>query len=200
MGYITPEQAAEAAKGLNFEKVWTALMESRQSMDELFRRSEEAHAKGMAELRAELNKSIGGLGNSLGRFIETMFTPDLLEKFDKLGFTFNTQANYKQFHENKKCVAEVDSVLENGEYVLLVEIKTNLSVDNVNEHLERIEIIRQYMDKHGDIRKIVGAVAGGIVPKNVQLYAQRKGMFVLVQNGDAVSIAEMPANFKSRIW
>ena len=34
MEMMTAEQAAEAAKGLTFEKVWAALMESRQQMKE----------------------------------------------------------------------------------------------------------------------------------------------------------------------
>ena len=41
MKYMTAEEAAEAAKGLTFEKVWTALVESRQRMEENSREMKE---------------------------------------------------------------------------------------------------------------------------------------------------------------
>jgi hypothetical protein len=56
------------------------------------------------------------------------------------------------------------------------------------------------MDDHGDSRKLIGAVAGGIVSASVLTFAQKQGFFVLVQNGDSVSIAEPPRNFKAKEW
>ena len=50
---ITVEQAAEAAKGLTFEIVWAALMESRQQIQ---RQSEEMR-KANQEMREEMHKS-----------------------------------------------------------------------------------------------------------------------------------------------
>jgi hypothetical protein len=56
------------------------------------------------------------------------------------------------------------------------------------------------MDKHGDKRKLVGAVAGGIVPESVLRYAEKKGLYVLVQSGDSMRVAEEPNIFKVREW
>ena len=105
-----------------------------------------------------------------------------------------------KFYENRIVLAEADSILEDGEYVMIVEIKTDLTVGDVDEHLEQMAIIRRYMDGHGDNRKLVGAVAGGIVPENSLRYAQKKGFFVLVQTGDSVEVAAMPDGFKAREW
>ena len=196
MDNITAEQAAKDAKGLNFELVWAALMENKRQMKE----SQQETQKHLQVLKTELSKSIGGLGNSLGRLTESMFSAELCRKFNELGYPFNTQANYKKFYEDRQVIAEVDSVLENGEYVMLVEIKTDLSVSDVNDHLERISTIRKYMDTHGDNRKLVGAVAGGIVSENVLKYAQKKGFYVLVQTGEAIAVADMPPGFKAQEW
>ena len=214
MGYMTAEQAIEAAKGLTFEKVWAALMESRRKMDEYDKQRKEEVDKQIKEsnLRIEesfrrmektvsdLSKNIGGLGNSFGRFTEVMFSSELCDKFNELGYTFNTQANNKRFNKNGRALAEVDSVLENGDYVMLVEIKTDLSIDDVDDHLKRIGIVRQYMDENHDNRKIIGAAAGGIVSVEVRDYAQKCGFFVVVQNGDAVKVADMPGGFTVREW
>jgi hypothetical protein len=70
----------------------------------------------------------------------------------------------------------------------------------VDEHLERIEIIRGYMDKRGDSRKIIGAVAGGVVSDDVVNYAQKRGLYVIVQSGDSAAIAEIPKGFTARTW
>jgi hypothetical protein len=214
---MTADQAAEAAKGLTFEKVWAALMESRERMEEM-RESQRVSRlefdKGMEELREsqretdrqikesqkELAKSIGGLGNSLGRVMEAMFSAELYKKFCDIGFTFTKQAERVKFSENKRVIAEVDLFLENGEYVMLVEIKTDLSTDDVIRHLDKMALIRKCLDYRGDARKIVGAVAGGSVNRKVIEYAQNEGLYVVVQSGDAVEITDMPTGFKAREW
>ena len=231
MAKMTAEQAAEAAKGLTFEKVWAALMELREYQEETqkqIRESQQETQKQMQETQkqmqeskkqmqeskkqmqesqkktdkiiADLSKNIGGLGNSLGRFTEAMFSAELWKKFNELGFTFTKQAPHMKFYEYGQVLAEVDFFLENGAYAMSVEIKTELSIDDVDEHLVRIEKIRQYMDAHDDKRKLVGAVAGGTVSESVRNYAHKKGLFVIVQTGDSVAIASMPKEFKAREW
>jgi len=56
------------------------------------------------------------------------------------------------------------------------------------------------MDKRDDKRKLIGAVAGGIISENVIKYAQKKELFVIEQTGDSVAIAAMPQGFKAREW
>ncbi|MDR0248440.1 MAG: hypothetical protein LBI44_02095 [Oscillospiraceae bacterium] len=277
-GIMTAEQAAEAAKGLTFEKVWAALMESRVRSEEETakireetakireeaREAREAHERKMEEMRvaherkmeemrvaherkmeeenkrreeedkrreeenkrreeenkqreeedrklkkaqkrtdkmlADLSRNIGGVENSLGQLVENMFAAGLCAKFRKLGYEFTRQSNNVRYMEKTKVITEVDAVLEDGEYIMLVEAKTKLAADYVNEHLERIETVRAYMDKRGDKRKIIGAVAGGVVPDGVLRLAQKQGLFVIVQSGDSAVIAAPPAGFSVRVW
>ena len=184
MESIIAEQAIEEAKGLTFEKVWAALMETRQ-------RSE----REMSELR----KQLAGLGVSVGQQTEAMFS-NLCTKFNAYGYNFTGQAPHYKFYEDKRVVAEADYLLENGEYIMAVEVKTKLTEEDVDDHLERISIIRQHKTTHGDRRKIVGAVAGGIVAESTLAYAQKKGLFVIVQSGESVTIANLPEWFKAREW
>jgi hypothetical protein len=94
----------------------------------------------------------------------------------------------------------VDIFLENGKYAMPTEVKTKLTIEDVNDHLERIAKIRENMDSHGDKRMLVGAVAGGIAPENVVAYAQKKGLYVVVWSGDSATVAEAPQTFKIREW
>ena len=174
MERITAEEALEAAKGLNFEKVWAALMESRQlieksqqetqkqieetqkQMEETQRQIKESQQETQRQMQesqrqikksqrktdkiiADLSKNIGGLGNSLGKFTEAMFSTELWKKFNDIGFTFTKQAPRMKFYEDGRALVEVDFFLENGLYAMPVEIKTELSVGDVDDHLERIE-------------------------------------------------------------
>ncbi|MDR0220636.1 MAG: hypothetical protein LBI54_04420 [Lachnospiraceae bacterium] len=230
---MTAEQAIEAAKGLTFETVWAAMMESGARLEEnakqlrasqeenakQLRASQEENAKQLRasqeetakQLRAsqektekivaELSKSMGDMRNSLGRLIEAMFTADLRSKFNKLGYEFTRMTCRNEYaDENDQVITEVDAILEDGEYILLAEVKTEMRKEYVDDHLERIEKVRKYMDNHNDFRKIIGAVAGGIVPESVLRYAQKKGLFVIVQSGDSSTIANMPKGFEVRTW
>jgi hypothetical protein len=70
----------------------------------------------------------------------------------------------------------------------------------VDEHIKRIERVRGQLDKRGDKRKLVGAMAGMVVPEEARKYAQGKGLYVLEQSGDIVEVAEAPEGFKAREW
>jgi septal ring factor EnvC (AmiA/AmiB activator) len=106
---MTAEEAAEAAKGLTFEKVWAMFLETAQRQAETDRQIKETdkQIKEMsreAELQRaetnkqikELSKNIGGLNNSFGRWAEEMVSAKLWEKFISLGYTF-TQGGAEGF-------------------------------------------------------------------------------------------------------
>ena len=182
-----------------FENVWAALLETRANNEEAHRRMDEALTR-LEKTVANTSKIVGGLGNLQGRLTEAMFEAELCKKFYDIGFSFDKQSSRYKFRENGQTLAEADFFLENGEYAMPVEIKTELSVSDIDEHIERIAIIRGCMDVRGDKRKLAGAIAGEIVAENVLNYAHKKGLYVLTQNGDCVAIADAPHNFKRQEW
>ncbi|MDR2447761.1 MAG: hypothetical protein LBD58_10845 [Treponema sp.] len=182
-------------RGEDFDR---QLKESREDFDRRLQETDRLFKETHEEIKA-LSKNIGGLNNSLGELIEQMFSAQLWDKFGELGYEFSKGGNVK-FKENKRTIAEADVFLENGEYAMPVEVKTHLKVEDVDEHIERIERIRGYMDRRGDKRRLVGAVAGGIVPDDVRRYAQKRGLYALEQSGESALIAEAPDGFVARIW
>ncbi len=122
-------------------------------------------------------------------------------KFNALGYAFtrtNTRVVYKDAHD--KTLAEVDVLLENGTYALAVEVKTELTVEDVKVHAERMAVLRAYADRHNDARQYLGAVAGGIVSEQARDYAYKSGFYVLEQSGDTVRIAEPPEAWQPNTW
>jgi len=92
---------------------------------------------------------------------------------------------------------EIDVFLQNGDTVVLIEVKTKPIHEDVRDHIERIKKYRLYGN---DNRRIIGAVAGGVVANDVANYAHKKGLYVIVQSGRAVEIIAQPEGFKAKEW
>ena len=70
---------------------------------------------------------------------------------------------------------------------MLIEAKTTLGVDDVKEHLERLEKFKSFFPEYAD-RKVIGAVAGIVIDEGSDKFAYKKGLFVIEQSGDTVKI------------
>ena len=173
-----------------------------QSMEEQEKRNAE-YDKWNAEFYKKMEimrQDFGRMGISMGDQVEAMFV-NLDAKFNALGYSFPKQAsNVKIRDKDRKILAQVDHLLENGRFVMPVEVKTKLKIDDIDDHIKRLGFISEYNKTLGDYRRVIGAVAGSVVPDNVLEYAQKKGLYVLVQNGESVSVAALPADFAPSEW
>jgi hypothetical protein len=142
-------------------------------------------------------KNIGGLNNTLGSLVERVMTPDLPLKFKPLGFTFDKITTVK-WSTDGNIYAEIDGLLENGTQAMAVEVKTTLEIEDINDHLKRMEKIRKYANEHGDKREFLGAIAAMIVNPKPKKYALEKGLFVIVPSGENVKVIKPEA--EPRIW
>ena len=83
---------------------------------------------------------------------------------------------------------------------ILIEAKTTPKVDDVLDHIERLEKFRRCADMRGDKRQFIGAIAGATVKPNVIKFAQNKGLYVIVQTGRTVEIVPTPEGFQATKW
>jgi hypothetical protein len=151
--------------------------------------------KAHKETEKTLNKAIGGLSNTLGSIVEHIMTPDLPQKFKKLGYSFNRIATYK-FAEG--VYAQIDGMLENGEQAVAVEVKTTLRKADIDDHLLRMEKIQKYADEHGDKRQFMGAMAAFVTDEATKNYALKKGLFVIEPSGENVKVTKPEGDV--RVW
>ena len=217
MDQMSAEQAREAAKGLTFEDVWAALIKTDEQLlksdaqwqeikermdksDEEFKQRMKETQEETARVVRELSKNVGGVNNTLGELTEASLGIELWQKFDELGFSFTKNGRRTTFAKDGQLIAEADYFLENGEYVMPVEVKTKLTAKDIIAHLKRIEVIREYMDARDDKRKIIGAVAGGVIDDTAIKQAQEEGLYVLAPNGESIAVVPMPDSFKAREW
>jgi chromosome segregation ATPase len=149
----------------------------------------------------DTDKRLGSLTNRFGEMVEYMIVPKLEEKFKELGFEFEkTHRNSKIRDQEHGIAAEIDAFLENGDRAMVVEIKNKPSVDDIHDHLERMEKLRAYADFHADTRKYLGAIAGVIFGESEKIYALKKGFYVIEPSGDTFVIIEPSGNYHPHEW
>jgi len=167
-------------KGIGFEQVWAALMETDKQIK-------------------DINKRFGEYSNRLGEIAEYMVAPNLREKFSELGLDFPRATRNTDVSDRKNNIfMEIDVMLENGDKAMLVEVKTKLISDHVNAHIERLEKMRKYADLHGDKRSFLGAVAGVVIPDDIRKHALNLGLFVIEPSGETFKIT--PPNGSPKEW
>jgi hypothetical protein len=188
ISYMVTETTQDPEMGLTFEKVWAMFQETARRFEETDRRFKETDRK------------ISRLGGRLGELVEHLVAPNILEKFNKLGYVFGKAGLDVSFVDARGAfLAEVDILLENGDIALAVEVKSKLMIDDVRDHIARMEKLRRYAGEHRDSRKLLGAVAGAIIPQESKSFALKNGFYVIEQAGDTVKI-DVPEGFKPREW
>ena len=150
----------------------------------------------------ETNRQIADLGSRIGEIVENMVKGKIVDKFQAFDYVITQCAPNVSFKCKKLGIGgEIDLFLENGEVAILIEVKTTLEKADVVDHIERLEKYRRYADAtRGDQRRFIGAVAGAVVKEEAAELAQKNGMFVIVQSGDAVEIITPPEGFMVKEW
>jgi hypothetical protein len=191
---------------LSFEKVWAMFQETREQMKETDRKFQETDRK-FQETRDEIKESqkatqkiVSDLGRKFGAVVEHMFIPNLHKKFHQFGYTFGKSTENVLIQDRvHQIFTQVDVFLENGDCAMAVEIKAQPNNNDILDHIERMEKLRQWADLHDDKRKLYGGVAGAIIPDNVRDYALKQGLYVIEQSGDTVNVSA-PGENKVRAW
>ena len=195
-------------RGITFEQVWAGFMEDRKQMEEFRKRQEErdrVFSERMEETRKQMkrtDKRVGDLMNRFGEIAECLVLPGIRKRFNELGYHFeNTTGNVKIFGSDGNIRTELDASLENSEIVIVVEVKTTPRVKDIDHHIKRIEIFREYRNKlrPDEHKSILGAIAGAVFGKEEKAAVIEAGMYVIEQSGDTMKI-DVPADFIPRKW
>ena len=199
MGTLT---TPDYPRGITFEQVWATIQANAEAIAELKKEAE----REMKELREsqketdrqmketdrqiqDFNKRFGEFDNRFGEVIEYMVAPNLREKFRELGLIFPKANNNTKVNDHENDIHfEIDVMLENGEKAILVEVKTKFTINDVKDHIERLEKMRKYADIHGDKRSFLGAVAAVIMTSQIKKYALKQGFYTVEPSGETFNI------------
>ena len=203
------ETIPDYPRGITFEHVWAALMEDRKKL-EIWREEWEKEREQREKEREQSDKSLeklerivrrnskqmGDLHRRFGNLAEHLVKPNIYKRFNELGYKFTSTVNKGStiFDDQGKTLTEIDMVLENGNTIMVVEVKVKPDVKDIAHHIRRMEIVREVNDKKNDKRKIQGAIAGAIFGIEEKKATVEAGLYVIEQSGDTMKI-DVPENF-----
>ena len=193
-------------RGLTFEQVWASIQELRQSQKEYVEQQKEETIQRKLSLDKlerivrRNSKQMGDLHSRFGQLAEHLVAPNINKRFNELGYHFGGIASgFKIEDPQGRVLTEIDLLLENGEIIMAVEKKVKPEVKHIEQHIKRLEILREHRNKLNDKRKVQGAIAGAIFGIEEKKAVIEAGLYVIEQSGDTMKI-DVPQDFVPREW
>ena len=185
----------------SFEMIRASLLDLAERQKETDRQLRE-NAERQKERADRLDRQLGKLGNRFGEMVEYMVMPNLVKKFRELGFGFTIASPHATIEDEENNIfVEIDIKLENGDKIMIVEVKSKPTTEDVTEHMERMRKIRLNADLHGNGRRIfLGAVAGMIMNNNVRDFALKNGFYAIEPSGETFAITVPSGTYSPREW
>jgi hypothetical protein len=154
----------------------------------------------IAELKRtveQTNRAVNSLTTRWGRFVEELVQPAVLRLFQEKGI--DIKEIYPRARVKRQGIAmEIDILAVDDTDVVLVECKSRLSKDDVDEFLEKLTRFKIAFPHYKNYQAY-GAVAGIEIDESIDRYAYNKGLFVIKPSGDTVEIIN-DENFRPRTW
>ena len=190
---------------LTFEKVWLMFKETDHRMQETDRRMQETdrliqettlQIKDTDRFVKELGKQIGGLGNKFGSFNEGLFMPSLVKMLAKKFKCYKT-TSYFTFKDNGNFF-EIDLLGISEVACYIVEFKSHLREDGIDQTIKKIEMFKKYVVEYADKIKYGAIVATHHNSENIKKVI-KNGLY-FVSSAEDIAKLNMPRGFKPRQW
>lgn len=186
---------------MTYEQIFALFLETRAQIEATDRQIAETN-KQLAETSKEIkavNKRVGEISDTLGQFAEEQVRPKILALFREHGIELEETIRGVRVERNGQFLLEIDLLLVNTVYSVVVEVKNKLKHEDIDDHIERLKKLQKSPSRAVKGTTMYGAVAGMIVKDEVEKYAIKKGLYVIKTKGDNVEIANK-RNFKPTAW
>lgn len=166
----------------------------------LFKETDQKMAASNAEVNQKLtatDRKIDRLAGKWGRFVEYFLAPGIPQAFQEIGIAITCT-----MQRLKKAAMEVDILGLNHDCLVVVEVKSTLGREDVDEFLEALPNFRAIFPEFfptGISKAVYGAMAGIEIHEKADRYAYQKGLYVLAQKGDTVKV-QNDGKFKPKMW
>ena len=199
------------------EKARQEMAEIRDSLAANLAASHKKANQEMADLRAgmaasekrterEFKKAKELFIGQWGMLVESLVEGDLIKQLKKRNIQVYGvgQRMHGRMHitdsqgRRQEKLCEIDLIAKNGKEIVAVEVKTSLKTKDVDKFLGILKYFTQYLPEYKD-NIVYGAVAYLKVQRGAELYAEKKGLFVIKATGDSSSIVNRP-NFKPKVF
>ena len=162
----------------NFDQVWLMFQETAKEMKETDRQMKETDKK----IKALSDLFTGQWGKLVESLVEGDLVKLLREKRIKIEHTIQRIKGNRD-GENY----EYDIIAVNGEEIVIVEVKTTLRVDDVDDFHRKVWKAKQYMPEYKS-KKVYGGVAFITSEGSSERMAEKMGFFVIRATGSSATI------------
>jgi len=162
------------------DEVWALFKET----DARFKETDARLDQRFSETDQKLRRLEGMFGIQWGRLLEALVEPAALQLFRAHGIDIHSSHQRQKSRVNGRTM-ELDIVLENAHDSVVVEVKSLVKVEDVDDFLYDLNEIPTYFTRF-EGRRIFGAVAGLEFAGNADRYAYKRGLFVLGLTGEGM--------------
>jgi hypothetical protein len=146
------------------------------------------------------NRKTDKKGGRAGNLYEEFICTGITKRFIELGYNFDDVAPGRKILDyNGNVITEIDIIMENTKCIMAVETIEKPKKKDVENHINRLFMLREHRDKYHDRRKIHGAIMGesfGAAEKHIIFEA---GLFVIEEKNNKMKI-DIPEGFIPREW
>ena len=152
----------------------------------------------MKDTDRKLKQMINQFTTQWGRMIEELAKPAALKLFKEIGIKIDHVFQEPRHRKEEGRELEADVILVNTTDVVVVEVKSTLHIEDVNHFLEQMAFFKDLFREFKD-RTVYVAVAAMKFAESSDIYARKKGVFVLHANGEYVfSLDNVPEEKRKR--
>jgi Holliday junction resolvase-like predicted endonuclease len=180
------------------EEAGNQLKEVAKRQEEFAKQQEETdrEIRGFHEGMKDLRELFTG---QWGKLVEALVEPSVLRLFQERGIQVIDTAQRLKTTKNGEQM-EIDILATNKDSVIVVEVKTTLKVEDVNDFIiEKLSRFFEFFPKYKGM-KLYGAVAGIRIEEKSDRYAYRKGLFVLTLSGEGMVVILNDEKFRPKEW
>ena len=191
-GAIFKDKYIKLIEEAGFQEIWKLFKETDKKFQDTDKKFQDTDKK-----LQETDNRVNALTGKWSRFVEGLIAPVAEKLFKERGIEVDRIYQRVKAHKNGNSI-EIDILVVNGEYAVLIEAKSTLGVDDIKDHLERLGKFKFLFPEYND-RMVLGAVAGIVIDEGADKFAYRNGLFVIGQSGDAVKILN-DDQFQPKKW
>jgi len=177
---------------LDFDKIWNLFLETDSKFKETDKKFQETDRQ-MKNLMKKMSES----ESRWGRFVESLVEGDLINLLRKAKIKIDFLAQRVHGIYNKRKF-EFDIIAHNTEDIVVVEVKTTLSPQDVRDFIDKMKNFRNILVKWSESR-IYAAVAYISVEGSADVMAEKLGLFVIKATGDSSRIINQKG-FLPKVW
>lgn len=166
------------------EETWQIVRETSEQMKETDRMMKETSAQ-MKETDRKMKQLFDQFTTQWGRVLEEVTKPAALKLFKDIGIEIEHVFQESRHRKREEDEMEADVILVNTTAVVVVEVKTTLKTHDVDYFLKQMEKFKELFREFKD-RTVYVAVAAIKFDGDSDVYARKKGVFVLRCNGESI--------------